>query len=333
MPYPNEHSARLRDPGDFDPDTYRRTDGSGDGTVQGVKIPTTIAVIWGKLKGKTKPDDPPIAQALRFPTKNWTADKAKSWLSENKVKYIGFEAASGGKEAGEDGAEQEPMIPPYMRCFATQQIKAVNKDRREILHLITTGATDRMGDVVEPGGAFLENFLKNPIVVANHDYHIESVIGKATALEVREDGILARTAFRDTPLADAAFRLTTEGLGGWSIGFRSLEHIVMRDDKGGFKGIRFKKWELLEYSSVVIPANQDVVNSAIQRGLVSPENVPAFFAVQPSTEARPDAKAGRFEMDEKTLGQLGRTLRVQAFEELRGFFDDAVRRIDDAGRN
>lgn len=91
MPYPNEHSARLKDPDDFAADSFRR---KADGTIYGkIKVPATIDVIWGKLKGKDAPDDQPIPQALRFPTKDWTADEAKAWLEENKVKYIDFEPA------------------------------------------------------------------------------------------------------------------------------------------------------------------------------------------------------------------------------------------------
>jgi hypothetical protein len=91
MPYPNEHSARLKDPKDFEPKSFRRTEG---GTIYGkIKIPKTIAIIWGKLKGKSKPSDPPIPQALRFPTKNWTVQKAKKWLKDNNIKYQSFEPA------------------------------------------------------------------------------------------------------------------------------------------------------------------------------------------------------------------------------------------------
>lgn len=98
-PYANEHAARLRDPDDFADDSFRRTHGSGDGRVQGVKIPETIDVIWGKLKGKDKPKDPVLAQALRFPTDNWTEAEARKWLSENEIEYMDFEAASDEKKS------------------------------------------------------------------------------------------------------------------------------------------------------------------------------------------------------------------------------------------
>lgn len=91
-PYPNEHAARLRDPDDFDSDSFRRTAG---GTLYGkIKVPTTISIIWGKLTGSSDPSDNPIPQALRFPTKDWTADEAKAWIKENNIKPLSFEPAS-----------------------------------------------------------------------------------------------------------------------------------------------------------------------------------------------------------------------------------------------
>lgn len=94
MPYPNEHAARLRDPGDFDPKSFRRTNG---GSLYGgnLKIPVSVGIVWGKLKkGRSAPSDPPMPQALRFPKDRWTAEKARAWLQENKIKHIGFEAAA-----------------------------------------------------------------------------------------------------------------------------------------------------------------------------------------------------------------------------------------------
>lgn len=96
MPYPNEHSARLRNPDDFNSKTFKR---GNDGIIYGkIKVPKTIAVIWAKLKGKDKPRDNPIPQALRFPVKYWTVEKAKKWLKDNNVKYQRFEPAKKEKK-------------------------------------------------------------------------------------------------------------------------------------------------------------------------------------------------------------------------------------------
>ena len=103
MPYPNEHSARLRNPDDFNSDTFRRKD---DGTIYGkIKVPKTIAVIWAKLKGKDKPRDNPIPQALRFPVKYWTVEKAKKWLKDNNIKYEKFEPAKKEKSKSDPANE------------------------------------------------------------------------------------------------------------------------------------------------------------------------------------------------------------------------------------
>jgi HK97 family phage prohead protease len=91
-PFPNEHSARLKSPTLFDDNSFRR---KSDGTIFGkVKIPATISIIWGKLKGSAEASDPPIPQSIRFPTTNFTAVKAKGWLKDNNVTYERFEAAS-----------------------------------------------------------------------------------------------------------------------------------------------------------------------------------------------------------------------------------------------
>lgn len=102
-PNPNEHSARLKSPDLFDDDTFRR---KKDGTIYGsIKVPATIAVIWGKLKEHNKPSDNPIPQALRFPVDDWTVAEAKKWLKDNGIKYIAFEPV---EKAGEHSEADPP---------------------------------------------------------------------------------------------------------------------------------------------------------------------------------------------------------------------------------
>jgi len=94
MPYPSEHAARLQSPDKFDPKSYRRTAG---GTIFGrIKVPASVGIIWGKLKGKSGPNDMPIPQALRFDKTKWTVAQAKDWLKQNKLddNVMSFEPAS-----------------------------------------------------------------------------------------------------------------------------------------------------------------------------------------------------------------------------------------------
>jgi hypothetical protein len=108
MPYPNEHACRLQDPSKYD--EFRRTTG---GKVGKVTVPKTISVIWGHPKGA--PDGTFVPQALRFPTKSYTADEAKAWMKDNEVKGS-FEAA----------AEEESLKPTTEELFnsLSQQLDA-----------------------------------------------------------------------------------------------------------------------------------------------------------------------------------------------------------------
>ena len=78
MPYQNEHSARVRDPGDFQPDSFRRKN-----------IARGVDIIMGRLKGETTM----TAQAYRFDKTVFTVSEAKAWLKKNNIHYISFEPA------------------------------------------------------------------------------------------------------------------------------------------------------------------------------------------------------------------------------------------------
>lgn len=86
MPFVNEHAARVRNPGDFKPESFRRK-----------KIKTTkggVFIIVGRLKGKVTT----TTQAYRFSIQQWTAKEAREWLKENKIKVLLFEPATGKKD-------------------------------------------------------------------------------------------------------------------------------------------------------------------------------------------------------------------------------------------
>jgi ATP-dependent protease ClpP protease subunit len=78
MPYSNEHSARVRDPKDFDQDSFRRKN-----------IDTGVDIIIGKLHGEDKTE----TQAYRFDVQKFTDSEAKKWCKDHDVNYILFEKA------------------------------------------------------------------------------------------------------------------------------------------------------------------------------------------------------------------------------------------------
>lgn len=167
-------------------------------------------------------------------------------------------------------------LPPQRRWMCTS-VKAVNEERREILHAISSAAVDRAGDIVVPSGARIDRYMQNPVVMVNHSYEWpEDCIGKCVSVTVEDDRVYARTQFLDTPLADAAFKLAQAGVGGWSIGFKPITYEPIEDKKGRTKGFRFTEWELLEYSAVAIPMNQEITN-VVQRSAIPSHFIPRFF--------------------------------------------------------
>ena len=77
MPYENEHSARVRDPGAFKPESFRRKELDG------------VSMVMGRLKGETTM----TVQAYRFPKDKFTPAQAKKWLKDNDIEDYTFEPA------------------------------------------------------------------------------------------------------------------------------------------------------------------------------------------------------------------------------------------------
>ena len=90
-PYPNEHACRLRQPGDFQADSFKRIKRKHEGK--------EYSVIVGKLKD----DDALTEQAYRYADDVWTADEARSHC---KTHEGSFEAATGKSE--EDHGQDPP---------------------------------------------------------------------------------------------------------------------------------------------------------------------------------------------------------------------------------
>jgi ATP-dependent protease ClpP protease subunit len=84
MPYPNEHSARIKDPGEFDPKSFKSKD-----------IAPGVRIIIGKLRSG---GDSMVTQTYRFNISHFTAQEAKDWCKKNNVHYISFTPATNSKD-------------------------------------------------------------------------------------------------------------------------------------------------------------------------------------------------------------------------------------------
>jgi len=130
---------------------------------------------------------------------------------------------------------------------------------------INTGTVDRDRDRVLPSGAVLDNYLANPVVMWGHNYRDPwALIGRAAELEVTATGIRSKPEFR-APASESdpmhiIRALWDSGLvRAASIGFNPLE--ASPNEAGG---LDFTRWELLEWSLVPVPANQEALRLAVK---------------------------------------------------------------------
>jgi len=218
---------------------------------------------------------------------------------------------------------------------ADLEVKSIDESTRTIWHPVTREVVDRMGDIVRIDGANLDEFKKKPAVLYGHDYRSMNpipVIAENVGFEKVGDKLYAGTKFLDSEALSANLRdlisdnwiLHGRKLLGWSIGFIPTKWDAMME-KGEFQGYDIKEWQLLEYSSVIIPAHQDAVNDALKGGRISgavvkyfdlgetprtePQQAEPAPAVSPATGPVPikqadTTKGGNQNMWEKILSKL-----------------------------
>jgi len=171
-------------------------------------------------------------------------------------------------------------MPTIHKTFEIQVLSGSDQGGRI---LINTGAVDRDRDRVMPSGMKVENYTRNPVVQWGHNYRDPwATVGKTTRLDVTPEGIIAEFELR--PAANDQdpqniVRLLWEG--GW-VRTASIGFIPTQGKQNAEGGMDFSEWELLEWSLVPIPANQDALRLAV-KGFV--EEGGAIGATEAATEA------------------------------------------------
>lgn len=150
-----------------------------------------------------------------------------------------------------------------MRRFTSElKLRAVDDDERVIEGVASTGAPDRMSDIVEPLGARFK--LPLPLLL-DHDH--ARAVGVVEWAKASASGITFRAripkiseAGQAKDLVDQAWAYAKHGLRrSVSIGFRPLE--TARLDGGGY---RYLAWEWLELSLVAVPAQPEAEILAVR---------------------------------------------------------------------
>lgn len=126
---------------------------------------------------------------------------------------------------------------------------------------------DRCNEVMPKGCWNLENYMINPVILINHDQSdINSLVGKATLVEAREEGLyfeaeIGAEGEELTNSQSTVVKLVRQGiLKTLSVGFMPHDYEV--DKKTGV--LTYKNAELLEISLVTVPMNQLSVLTSVK---------------------------------------------------------------------
>jgi len=156
------------------------------------------------------------------------------------------------------------------KVFQSVETKEINEETRTLVVRISTASPDRSNDEMQPAGCDITNYMKNPVVAAFHDYR-KPAIAKTLEIQFDDGGIVAKLEFVPAgvnPEADMLWEMYKGGyMNAWSIGFIPVEWTQKSD-----RGYIFTKWELLEYSAVLVPDNADALTILRGKGL-DPESV------------------------------------------------------------
>jgi phage head maturation protease len=128
---------------------------------------------------------------------------------------------------------------------------------------INTLDEDRHGTIIEPKGARLDEYGRNPVVLINHDY---SLLAATSSVSRSETALVANLSDEDwdhdDPEVERWFRKLKRGLlKAASIGFMVHDYVEEMIDPEGdprdWRNLRYRitDWELVEWSLVSVPSN------------------------------------------------------------------------------
>jgi hypothetical protein len=143
---------------------------------------------------------------------------------------------------------------------------------RSVQFTISKEVVDRDGDILRASGCDFTNYMKNPVFLSFHNSR-EFPLGKVTKFWIEGNSVKAIVYFptleelssnpeqasEKAKLVDFTYHCYKTGmLNAVSVGFIPIEWIETEN------GYDILKWELLEFSAVAVPANQDAIAEAVK---------------------------------------------------------------------
>ena len=149
------------------------------------------------------------------------------------------------------GEEQANSIKSQISSL---EVKGEDSDRKFRV-VASTEDTDRSWEIIKVAGWDWENYMKNPVIIANHDYQIENIVGKATKIWVEDGKLVIEGVFsKSNPLGVLLADLYDEGMVKTvSVGFIPKQR--QEDNRRIITSA-----ELLELSFVAVPCNPNALS-------------------------------------------------------------------------
>ena len=159
---------------------------------------------------------------------------------------------------------EEMKAPLFRSKMTAAEIKEVDIESGVVTAIVSDESPDRDNDIIRVSGWEFAAFRDLPIMLADHDYSIDSAIGRWRDVRIEGTSVIGEAEYflnQGNDLADKAFALAQNGLAAFSVGFRTYPEHTKRLESGGYE---YTKQELLEISQVAIPANRNALAIAKQ---------------------------------------------------------------------
>ena len=148
----------------------------------------------------------------------------------------------------------EESVKKIQEGLSSLELKE-EKAERKFKVVASTEDMDRSWEIIKVNGWKRENFMKNPVIIANHIYKIENIVGKATSIYVKNNQLIIEWVFAESnPLG----RLLSDLYEEWMVKTVSVWFIPNKRDEKNPKII--SEAELLELSFVAVPCNPNALS-------------------------------------------------------------------------
>lgn len=196
--------------------------------------------------------------------------------------------------------KKSPLPDAHGKVLQTIPFKLGNFDdkNRTFTAIGSTAVVDRQGEVIDQDGWDLSKFIANPVIPWAHDYYSPPV---ARAIEVGVvDGVLQFTCqFPKEGLYDFADTIwnlyRNQYMFAFSVGFIPKDYDwgdepdeldpfqTQQDDETSEQNLTFRKCELLEISTVVVPANPQALVLAVKMADIDTKSAKQLMSKLQST--------------------------------------------------